>query len=50
MFVTDTPLHGDVTIGIWPGSSKREQDVPALAYQFHTAMLDDDVSTSQVAP
>jgi len=31
-----------VTIGIWLGEHNRNRDVPALAYQFHTAMLDAD--------
>lgn len=35
-------MHGDVTIGIWLGKHKLDRDVPALAYQFHTAMLDAD--------
>ena len=39
-FTIETPVHGDVTIGIWLGGHKRDRDVPALAYQFHTAMLD----------
>lgn len=45
VFVADTLLHGDVTIGIWLGDHKRDRDVPALAYQFHTAMLDSEVSS-----
>ena len=35
-------MHGDITIGIWLGKHKRDRDVPALAYQFHTEMLDAD--------
>lgn len=41
-FVVEVAIHGDVTIGIWLGGHKRDRDVPALAYQFHTAMLDAD--------
>lgn len=41
-FNIEAPIHGDVTIGIWLGGLKRDRDVPALAYQFHTAMLDED--------
>ena len=39
-FKVNKPVHGDVTIGIWLGNHKRDRDVPALAYQFHTALLD----------
>ena len=45
-FIVDAPIHGDVTIGIWLGGHKRDRDVPALAYQFHTAMLDADQVTA----
>ena len=38
----DTPIDGNVTIGIWLGGHKRDRDKPAFAYQFHTAMLDGD--------
>jgi len=41
-FVVEVAIHGDVTIGIWLGGHKRDRDVPALAYQFHTAMIDAD--------
>lgn len=41
-FTIETPVYGDVTIGIWLGKHKRDRDVPALAYQFHTEMLDAD--------
>ena len=41
-FEIEAPIYGDVTIGIWLGGHKRDRDVPALAYQFHTAMLDSD--------
>ena len=41
-FNIEAPIHGDVTIGIWLGGHKRDRDVPAFAYQFHTAMLDQD--------
>lgn len=47
-FTIETPVHGDVTIGIWLGGHKRDRDVPALAYQFHTAMLDSN-QVSEVA-
>jgi hypothetical protein len=40
--VVEVAIHGDVTIGIWLGEHNRNRDVPALAYQFHTAMLDAD--------
>lgn len=39
-FKVNKPVHGDVTIGIWLGDHKRDRDVPAFAYQFHTALLD----------
>ncbi|KAL3142161.1 hypothetical protein ABBQ38_002519 [Trebouxia sp. C0009 RCD-2024] len=41
-FTIETPVHGDITIGIWLGKHKRDRDVLALAYQFHTEMLDAD--------
>ncbi|KAL0045319.1 hypothetical protein WJX82_003778 [Trebouxia sp. C0006] len=32
----------DMTIGIWLREHNRNRDVPALAHQLHTAMLDAD--------
>ena len=40
--VVEAAFHGDVTIGIWLGEHNRNRDVPALAHQLHTAMLDAD--------
>ncbi len=40
--VVEAAVHGDVTIGIWLGEHNRNRDVPALAYQLHTAVLDAD--------
>ena len=42
-FKVNKAVHGDVTIGIWLGNHKRDRDVPAFAYQFHTALLDTGV-------
>ena len=35
-------VHGDVTTHIWLKEHNRNRDVPALAHQLHTAVLDAD--------
>jgi len=40
--VVEAAVHGDVTTGVWLGERNRNRDVPALAHQLHTAMLDAD--------
>ena len=39
-FDVNTAISGDITIGLWFGDHKGEWDLPALAYSFHTAFVE----------